>query len=172
MNKIISIKELLLYLFIIAIVMFFPLKILSTYIHETGHIKEAEKQNIILALKWNFSIDKNNLNNLKNFGKGMAEPKSKEDCEKFNIISLENKKKITHAGVKAQLVIFVPLFLILIFLFIKYSKHLYSNKFILYFLIAILILIFALILVTIKYNILSSNPTADWNKVFLNCSGF
>jgi len=145
------------------IILIIPFMIISNYVHETAHVRAADKLNVNLTISSIFEFE-----NYYKFGMGKAMPKSKNDCEIFNSLPLESKKKITHAGVKAQLIIFLPLLLFLIFLVSLKKTNFYSLQI----LSVIIALLFSLIITSAYSNVLSPNPMNDWNILFLNCSNF
>ncbi len=148
---------------LISVILSVPLFIISKSIHEIGHIKQAEKQNITL------SYPSENMWSLEH-GKTII---SKTDCEKFNSLNLDDRKKILHAGVKLQMLIFVPLFLILSIILTFYGKRLFDkNKLVFYFIGALTLILFSIILVSLYGNVLSSNPLNDWHLLVLNCSSY
>ena len=169
-NNYSSVLSMIFIIFIIllfAIILSFPVKILSNYVHETGHITEAKKQNFSLTMEV-FTLNES-LSILK-FGRGQAIPSSKEDCNKFNSLAKEDKIKITHAGVKYELLFFMPILIIsfvCIFILIRNNKQ---NSILFYLLTSIIILSLATILVTLYFNVFSSNPINDWNRLYLDCS--
>ncbi len=158
-------------IFIVAFILIvFLILFLNTYIHEQAHIYSAENQGICFKLK---NIEwKPKISQIHDWGGGNTVPCSVKDCEKFNSLSLKNKKKITHAGVYAELLFIFPLLFISLFLLIKCSKKLWKdNRFLLGLLILLNLLFFLIVFCTLKGNVFTSNPSADWNLInFSNCS--
>jgi len=137
------------------------LVLLNTFIHELGHIVSAGEQNISLKLK-----------EIHIFGGGSVTPSSEYDCEKFNSLPIENKKRILHSGVIAELNFIFPLLtlslILLLYLFIKYKR---KNS--IFFLLLIILSVFLLLMVvdTLDGNVLSMKFDADWNLINLSdCS--
>ena len=166
-NNYSSVLFIVLTLLLFAIILLLPVKILSNYVHETGHITEAKKQNISLTME--VFILNEPLSVLK-FGRGQAVPFSEEDCNKFNILTKEDKVKITHAGVKYELFLFIPILIISFIMVILLIKNNKQNSILFYLLVSIIILLLITILVTLYFNVFSSNPLNDWNRFYLDCS--
>jgi len=159
MNKKIIYPILLAVLF--AILISYPIAIFSSYIHEYSHMYQAKDEGVCLNLK-----------EIRPFGGGKVEPCSIKDCEVFNSLSLESKRKITHAGVTANLALFMPLSLISSLLLLVFIKPLAKKDLFLVILIILLILVFLAIPISeIWGNVYTANPKADWNLInFTNCS--
>ena len=115
-----------------------------------------------------------NLKEIRLFGGGEVEPCSIKDCEIFNNLSLENKTKITHAGVTANLSLFMPLALISSLLLLIFIKPLAKKELFFIILIILLILVFLAIPISeVLGNVYTANLRADWNLInFTNCSIF
>jgi hypothetical protein len=158
-------------LIVLAFVIYFSL-FLSTYVHEMGHVNAAKEQNISFKISEIKYLP--DFKNLKAWGLGASIPSSQANCEKFNSITIENRQKITHAGVNAQMLVFGPLFFVLLLLIIAFWKRLFvSNRFILWFLMVLALLFLVIIVFTIFGNVLSPNPLNDWHTyMFGNCSLF
>ena len=157
-------------LIFLAVLIIFGSLFLDTFVHEFGHEKAAKQEGI------NFEINKLNFFSVGNeWGKGEVVPASFADCEKFNSLSIESRKKIFYAGVNAELLIFVPLFIFFACLaIINWKKYIHKNRVMLWFLIMIAFLFLIIILFTVYGNVFASNPNNDWhavNKMF-NCSLF
>ena len=149
------------------ILIMFLILFLDTYIHEQGHILSGKEQNVCLKLKsieWTPRIDE--------WGSGKAVPCSEEDCQKFNFLPLENKQKITHAGVKFEFLFITPLLVVSLFLLLSYYKKLWGNNWVLLVLLILFVLLLLLIeIYAIKGNVFTSSLKADWNFInFSNCS--
>ena len=145
---------------IITVLISIPLFILSKSIHEIGHVKEAGEYNVRLV----YSID-----NMISLEHGRVVPASIEDCKRFNYLSIENRKKILHAGVSYELIIFLPVMILSSFLaYLRYKKKGY-NDFLFIVLAGISLSVFSILLNSVYSNILSSNPENDWHKLFMRC---
>jgi len=159
---------------IVFIFAMFGILSLDVYVHEKAHVKVASEEGVCFKIKeigWKPSIK-----NLRNLGSGKAVPVSKEECEKFNSLPIEKKKRITHAGVKAEVALILPLLCVSAFLFIfffrKFQKF-RNSKTILIFSLLWMVLLVLIILFTLKNNVFTQNPEADWNLLnFPNCSRF
>ncbi|MBU3907326.1 MAG: hypothetical protein KKA64_03690 [Nanoarchaeota archaeon] len=140
----------------------------SSYVHEKlGHVETAEKYGVNIT--YSLNIPRNFEDMFNQLGK--ANPASKKDCEAFNSLSLENKKKITYAGIKAELLFFLPLIIISLFLtYFSYKRK--GVNLLTELLISILIVSCSILLMSLLKNVYNSNPIADWNVLFLNCSNF
>jgi hypothetical protein len=159
----------IIFLFLIAGSLF-----LETWAHEEGHIAAAKKYGI------NFHID---IINYKfdpehpfEWGGGRAVPSSTEDCEKHNVLPISKQRVISHAGVKMQLIIFIPLFLISLISCYAY-RNLWNTHFLLCFFIALLAILFGMIIIgSIWGNVIYQDPLGplnDWHVVNIsNCSRF
>lgn len=148
-------------------IILFGILVLSIVIHEVGHITLAKGQNISLKLEginWKPAIS--------GWGTGSVIPTNQEECKKFNNLSSENKQKITHAGIKAELFFISLLLVISISLFIIYHKKLWNNNRTQLLFLTLMILSFLIIIFFIlKDNVFTLNPIADWNLLNLsNCS--
>lgn len=164
--KIVVKNLILVFILIIALIFIY---FISTFVHEQAHILSAKKQNISFEISEINIIP--NISNLSNWGGGNAIPLSKEDCEKFNQLGLENKQKITYAGVYAEIVfISFLLFFPIVLLFIKINSLSKLQKRLLGFFIGGLI---GIIINSLLSNAFTSNPLADWNfQNFNNCLDF
>ncbi len=145
----------------------FSILFLNTYLHEQAHIHSAKKQNIYFKLKdieWKPKIH--------GWGSGFVIPINQEECGKFNSLPLIKKQKITHAGVKAEFLFIMPVLFISLFILFCYSRKLLNNNWIVLTLLILLnILFFLMIIYTLKGNVFTLNPQADWNFInFTNCS--
>jgi hypothetical protein len=148
-------------------IILYEVLVFELIIHEFAHINSAKEQNISLKLEkinWKPAIE--------GWGMGSVIPINKEECIKFNNLSLENKQKITHAGVNAELLINLSLLSLNIFILMIYLKKLYrTNRLLLTILIFINFILFVTIFFTLKGNVFTSNPIADWNlRNLSNCS--
>lgn len=153
---------------LLAILLILPVKYFSNYIHESGHISKAGKDDITFIA--DFSINEY----INNRGSAKAYPETKKDCEKFNSLPIDKKIEITHAGVYNQFLFLLPILIALSLLLFFYKKRSYlKNKCVFYLLSAFIILIFTVLLSSLIGDVWSSNPRADWNILnFSNCSIF
>jgi len=156
---------LLLLTFIIAL----PILFFSSYIHEIGHIEEAKNFGINMKIRnINFMPD---IKNLGEWGHAAAVPLSNEDCEKYNSLTIENKKEINLAGVRMELLIFGLLFSISLGFLIYYGKRISSqNPFLFSLWVAITLLFIVIIIFSFSGNILENNPQNDARVLWLNCT--
>ncbi len=155
---------------IILIILIYPILIIQVFVHENGHIEAAKKQNITFILK-EIKLDLS-VYNLKEWGNAESQPLTQEDCLKFNSLSNENKKKITHAGVIAEIE-FLSLLLILPFMGLIFCLHKKKNFVWIYFFMLLIISLLVMMGASFFSNVFSSNPKVDWNLLNLsNCSMF
>lgn len=134
-----------------------------TWFHEQGHIREAGKQGIDFYFQF-YGFTLGSLLGVAPVGEAI--PSSAEDCEKFNSLALENKQKITHAGVFPSIFAFTIIYSFSILLFSKF-------KFPKWWWFIILFLYFLFVLSTVWGNIFSPNLLNDWHIVNIpNCSLF
>lgn len=167
--------KLMLKVLCLMLIITYPFLLLKTYVHEMGHIIEANKLNISLKLtKINYLPDFNKINE---WGTAEAKPISKLDCENYNSLSQEEKTKIAYAGIIYEMYLLIPITAISIILFLlsfKYLKKLKSKKslFMLSFSLLMMVIFAFMVFQTLIANVWTSNPIADWNKWYLNCSNF
>jgi hypothetical protein len=164
------------YLNIISTIVFFFLMMgslfLETWAHEEAHIAAAKSYGINFHIYGiNYKFDPKNPFE---WGGGKAVPSSKEDCEKLNALPKIKQQVIAHAGVKIQLLIFIPLFFIFLIGCAVFYQHLWKAHFLLWFYMALLAILFGLIIISgIWGNAVYQNPFGplnDWNLGNLSCS--
>jgi hypothetical protein len=158
--------KLILIILVISLILVFPIKYLSNFIHETGHINVASKYGI--NLDSDFSIK----TYLSGDGSAKATPETKEDCEKFNNLTSEHRKEILHAGVYYQTLFLLPVIILITSLVIIFRKKYYKNKFLFLLIISIVIVLSAILLTSIIGDVFIPNPSNDWYLKFLDCSNF
>ena len=152
---------------VIVVLISYVLFVSLGFIHEYGHIYEASNQNIT------FTFNKINLlPSLTNWGKADVITETNKDCQLFNALPIESRKKITFAGVKWSVFYFgMPVFLVLLIILLVFnqkdvkSKHDFSYE-----LVLVLFFVFIAMLIYLYYtNILSSYPYNDGHLISLPC---
>lgn len=164
----------ILIMFIVFIPMFTGFHFLDVWVHENAHVAAAKDRGVNFYIsKFNYKLD---LKNPNEWGTGATQPSTKEDCEKFNSLSLVEQKAVTHAGVIREMIIFVPLFLILFLILMMYGKNIYSTNLLLFILLIMFLIGFEVIIINSIYgNVFlhflkgTSNPTDWYVSNFSNC---
>jgi amino acid transporter len=145
-----------------------PILFFSSYVHEIGHIEEAKNFGINMKIRnINFMPD---IKNLGEWGHAATVPLSNEDCEKYNNLTIENKKEINFAGVRMELLIFGLLFSISLCFLIYYGKRISSQHPLLFSLWGAITLLFIVIIIfSFSGNIFGNNLENDAHVLGLDC---
>lgn len=145
-------------LLVILLAVFFTLQ----YFHETGHVDAANKQGLDFNAKLRFNI----------LGpSGNASPLTKDDCERFNSLPVNEKLLITHAGFWRASIISLVSFIILLATGLVFFRNLIKNQFLFALWGGVLIFLIFYIASTYFFDVYLPIPN-DWHRLYLDCSKF